>query len=261
MPEGPEAKIMVDSLQKYIGSNLTDLKITSGRYIKHKLPNNYSKFLKDLSSKIKEINCKGKFIYFILENDWTIWITLGMSGHFVFRKYKHSHYTFETSKGKFYLDDVRNFGTINFNKLNDKKCNLNERLGKLGLDPLQEKITFEQFLEKYNRFAKRSKNKLIAVLLLDQKFIAGIGNYLRSDILYVADINPQKKLSELSKKKLEDLYNAILKIMKESYTKQSKNEIHTYNFKIYHREKTSKGEIVNSYKIKDRMIFTIYKKI
>ena len=259
MPEGPEAKIMVDSLQKYVGSKLTDLKITSGRYIKHKLPNNYSKFLKDLSSKIKKINCKGKFIYIILENDWTIWITLGMIGHFVFKKYKHSHYTFETSKGKFYLDDVRNFGTINFNKLNDKKCNLNERLNKLGLDPLQEQITFDTFLEKYNKFTKRSKNKLIAALLLDQKFIAGIGNYLRSDILYTANINPQKKLSELSKQKLEDLYNAILKIMKESYKKQSKDSIHTYNFKIYQRDYTRKGEKVYSYKVKDRTIFTTYK--
>ena len=56
------------------------------------------------------------------------------------------------------------------------------------------------------------------------------------------------------------MYNAILKIMKESYKKQSKDTKYIHIIlKFIIEKKTSKGEIVNSYKIKDRMIFTIYK--
>ena len=71
-------------------------------------PINYNKFNKDLPSKIKQIKCKGKFIYFILENNWCIWITLGMTGHFVFDKTKHTHYVFKMNKLEFYLEDMRN---------------------------------------------------------------------------------------------------------------------------------------------------------
>ena len=242
MPEGPEVKLMVETLKKYIKSDFINLEITGGRYIRHKLPKNYKSFKSDLKAKIIDINCKGKFIYIILDNDWTIWITLGMSGHFVKKKYKHTHYTFETSKGKFYMDDTRNFGTLNFYKIDDEKNSLKDKLNSIGFDPLQNKIKFEDFLKHFNKF-KKQPNKNIAELLLEQKFIAGIGNYLRSDILYKANINPFTKLKSLNKNKLFELSKYLYKIPNESYKNQkNKLRLHSYNFKIYGRDTTSKGE-------------------
>jgi formamidopyrimidine-DNA glycosylase len=88
MPEGPEILFMIDSLQKFKNNNLNSIKIIGGRYKRHNLPTNFKLFNKNLPSKINHIKCKGKFIYIILENEWCIWITLGMTGQFVFNQFK-----------------------------------------------------------------------------------------------------------------------------------------------------------------------------
>ena len=53
----------------------------------------------------------------------------------------------------------------------------------------------------------------------------------------------------------------LYKIPNESYKNQkNKLRLHSYNFKIYGRDTTSKGDKVYRYKIKDRSVFTIFKK-
>jgi len=256
MPEGPEILFMIDSLQKFKNSNLNNIKIIGGRYIKHNLPNYFKLFNNNLPSKINHIKCKGKFIYIILENNWSIWITLGMTGHFVFDKYKHTHYIFNTSKGKFYIDDMRNFGTLKFYKINNKLSLLKTKLNTLGIDPLKEKITFKEFKQVLKKF---NPNILIAELLLNQSFFCGIGNYLRSEILYEAKINPKLKLNKLDNNELKRLYKYIYKIPLDSYNHQKIYLIlHSYPFKIYKKKITAKGEKVKKYKIDNRSIFTIY---
>ena len=260
MPEGPEILFMIDSLQKFKKSTLINIKITGGRYIRHNLPNNFKLFNKNLPSKINCIKCKGKFIYIILENNWCIWITLGITGHFVFDKYKHTNYIFNTSKGEFYIDDMRNFGTLKFykldNKLDNKLSLLNKKLNTLGIDPLKDKITYKEFK---NLLLKFNQNILIAELLLNQSFFCGIGNYLRNEILYEAKINPKSKLNKLNNNELKRLYKYIFKIPLDSYNHQKKYlMLHSYPFKIYKKNITPKGEKVKIYKINNRSIFTIY---
>ena len=258
MPEGPEVLFMIDSLQKFVNKKLTKLKITGGRYKRHDLPINYKKFQKSLPSKIKTISCKGKFVYIILQNKWCVWITLGMSGHFVFDKSKHTHSTFQTSKGDFYIDDMRNFGTLHFYKVKDKQFSLKKKLESLGFDSIQDKITFKQFKEHFQKFIYKTPKKEIAVLLLDQRFMAGIGNYLRSEILYEAKLSPKMKLKDFTDKKLKQLHKFCIKIPKESYQHQKRYLIlHSYPFKIYKKDKTPKGEKVKHYKTNGRTIYTI----
>lgn len=256
MPEGPEVLFMIDSLQKFKNCYLNTIKITSGRYKRHDLPNNFKLFNKNLPSKINHIKCKGKFIYIILENEWCIWITLGMTGHFVFDKLKHTHYSFITSEGDFYIDDMRNFGTLKFNKINNKLSSLKKKLNTLGIDPLKEKIPYKEFKNLLKTF---NSNILIAELLLNQSFFCGIGNYLRSEILYEAKINPKYKLFELDNNQLKRLHKYIFKIPLDSYNHQKKYlMLHSYPFKIYKKTITPKGEKVKKYKINNRSIFTVY---
>lgn len=47
---------------------------------------------------------------------------------------------------------------------------------------------------RFELFANKYPNKEICQLLIDQSFVCGIGNYLRSDILYLSKIYPYKKL-------------------------------------------------------------------
>ncbi len=61
-------------------------------------------------------------------------------------------------------------------------------IAKLGVELLAESTRLADVLAQINdpRFARKS----LAALLLDQAFLAGIGNYLRSEILFVARIHP-----------------------------------------------------------------------
>ena len=61
------------------------------------------------------------------------------------------------------------------------------------------------------------KNRRLASLYLDQGFIAGIGNYLRSEILFFAGIHPLSKPGELSTQAKEKLARNTLSISQRSY--------------------------------------------
>jgi endonuclease-8 len=57
----------------------------------------------------------------------------------------------------------------------------------------------------------------VGAFYLEQSFLAGIGNYLRSEILFEAGVNPRKKPGELSAKQLNDLARATLSISQRAY--------------------------------------------
>ena len=80
MPEGPEVKKIVDQMSQVLaGKTLSKIELLTGRYSKTQ-PDGFSDFSKSLPMKISSIKCKGKFIYFETDSDWSIWNTLGMSG-------------------------------------------------------------------------------------------------------------------------------------------------------------------------------------
>jgi endonuclease VIII len=61
------------------------------------------------------------------------------------------------------------------------------------------------------------QKRRLSQLLLDQAFLAGLGNYLRSDILFVARINPGAKLCELNTTQRQALATAALHLCQQSY--------------------------------------------
>ena len=252
MPEGPEVKLIVQKISKiFRDSELYNIKINSGRYKTGKKPNGYDIFLKGLPAKIKNFHTHGKFIWIVLDNNSYIWITLGLTGMLEIIKNKHSHLTFETSKGDFYMSDMRNFGTIKFSLSEDE---LKKKIKQLGFDPLKKNFTQDEFIHKIR---KLKNDKIIGQVLNDQKVIAGIGNYLRAEVLYSAKISPYRKLKDLSDQDLENLYQNIIKITNKSYNKQLKDGLHTYNFQVYKRSKTINNENVVGNKFGERTLWWV----
>ncbi len=239
MPEGPEVRLFASNInKKFKGAVLNNVIITSGRYSKKTKPKNYEKFLKELPLTIKNINNKGKFIWIKFNNDEeiSIWITLGLTGILSIVKDKHTHFIFETSKGNFYMSDMRNFGTVSFYF---SKKELDKKLDSLGPDPLDKTLTKADFIK---IMRKRKQDKPIVMVLNDQKVIAGIGNYLRSEILYHSGISPHRKLEDLSDQELDRIAKSINTIIRKSYETQVKKGLHQYPFLIYQRKTTDKGE-------------------
>lgn len=264
MPEGVEVKLYVENInKKFKNKKITDIKFISGRYIRHSLPENYKKFIKDLPLKIRRVECKGKFIWIeFIKSDWIIFITLGLTGRLLFDKDKNTRCIFKTDKKSFYFNDILNYGTISFT--NDYNV-LQKKLDKLGVDVLSKKFTYNNF---YNAIKKQKSNKIIANVLSEQNIISGIGNYLRSDILYLSEISPFRELKDLTDNDIKTLYKNTKKIVKRSYKCQLKRGIKCINgskmancndkFYVYKRKVTAKGEKVNHDKIgKERYIYWV----
>lgn len=225
MPEGPEIRWMVNDLSKHFeGSFLEKVTVKSGRYIRHPFP-------KLDPGIIKEIWSHGKFIWILVSTSvkayYYVWITLGLTGHIgrtPNQDRKFIRVVFTTDRGNFYFTDMRNFGTIR------KRQGL-DKLLKLGTDPLDYKITnlyATKFLNKYPK-------KKVGELLLDQGFAAGVGNYLRAEILYDARINPYRTAESLNKKDITKLVNSINKVVNRAYKNPDDK------FRVYKKKKDPYG--------------------
>ncbi|RKR06159.1 endonuclease-8 [Kushneria sinocarnis] len=88
-------------------------------------------------------------------------------------------------------------------------------LARLGPDPLTHGVTTDQLVSRLGE--RRFAGRRLGTLLLDQGFLAGIGNYLRSEILFFAALAPGVRPRELSDHHLRWLAKCILDITRRAY--------------------------------------------
>ena len=192
MPEGPEVLGYYNFIKPFlINKVLTNFEVLSGKYVKKSLKN-IDIFKLKLPCKINKVSVKGKTIFICLDNDYSLVITHGMSGYWSDELEKHTRIKFElnTSKTLFYVD-TRNFGSITICLTKDE---FSIKENKLGPYILHDDITYKDF---YSRLDTKPRSK-IAIALLDQNLISGIGNYLRCDILWYAKINGETRIKDLT---------------------------------------------------------------
>ena len=210
MPEGAEVKKYGESLaQKVSGSTLESVNILSGRYTK-KPPEGLDFFLNQLPGPIVGVGVHGKFLYWILANDTYIHSTLGMTGHWSDTRSNHTRVEFVTSRGSVFYTDQRNFGTLKFTS---GKRSLIQKLESLGPDMLSSEVTDEQFEEAISKKNKWS----LAKALMDQSVLAGVGNYVKAEALWLARLSPHRTVSSLSDHEKSVLNHAIQTVLRESF--------------------------------------------
>lgn len=223
MPEVVEVKKYADFLNKNLKNKyINQINILQGRYKKYGPFPLYDKLIEHLPIKVLDIKTKGKFLYFILENDFYIFSTLGLSGGWTYKlneKFKftsllknsyrknalnHLNVEFTTEKGSIYYFDMLSFGTL---KVVLGKDQLNKKLNSLAPDIMY--ATFDVF--KNQIMKKNNLEKPIGNVLMNQKVIAGIGNYLRSDILWLSSMSPFRLVKNIDLDELKLIYkNALL---------------------------------------------------
>ncbi len=243
MPEGPEVKLFVDKIkQNFQGKTVDYVKIESGRY--QKKPFDVSVFK---NKNLKSVNCKGKFIWFEFE-DVIMFNTLGMTGNWSKNKTKHSRLSFHFSDNEnLYFNDIRNFGTVHVKSNND----LVKKLKSIGPDMLSNPPDSKDFIDRLRRYNLKN----ICSVLMNQKVISGIGNYIKAESLWYSRINPHSAIKDLTDNNLEMLYKAILFVIRKSYAKQgaSIKDYYTFDqeqgtavsgFVVYGRKKDYNGHSV-----------------
>ena len=155
-----------------------------------------------------------------------------MSGWFIYEDSKYNHIEFKFSDFSIYFNDFRNFGTL----IICNKIQLEKKLNQLGPDILSEKNNFNEFL---NRLGKKRNYTLIANALLDQKVAAGVGNYIRSEALYITKLSPFKEIQEIKEDKLKELWNILKQVGWYYYDEKKGKKLNIIN---------NKYKIINLYK-------------
>lgn len=229
MPEIVEIKKYCDFINKHFkNKKLISIKILKGRYKKHGKFEGYNQISNNLPLKLIEAKSKGKFIYITFENNITIYCTLGLSGGWTYKKkdsskfqfpeimeflnvkdienYRdesldHLNIEFTFKKGSLYFFDTLSYGTIS---VSNDISKLNKKLNSLGPDIMDIDTDFDLFNERINKI----QNKKIGNVIVNQKIISGIGNYLRADILWLAKISPHRLIKNLSKSEMKKIYQS-----------------------------------------------------
>ena len=215
MPELPEVQTVVNHLQPSLpGSIIQSLSNPNGygTVFENGSPADYKSFL--IGKKIQSITRRGKFIIFNLDIGYLL-VHLRMTGKLLIEnpdqnnmKYVSFQLNF-SNNSSLYFQDIRKFGRIYIS--ND----LNWLESKLGVEPLSEKFT-PQWLYKQLHSHKR----MMKPLLLDQKFIAGLGNIYVDEALWQSGIHPRAQSNKMNHNRTNKLSNAIKDILNRAISYQ-----------------------------------------
>lgn len=213
MPELPEVETIKRSLEKRLSKHtITSVDIFLPKIIH---PLSILEF-KEIITRKKIINLsrRGKYLLVHLSAGLTIIIHLRMTGQLIFYKKhvlpaKHTHLILKMNDGQeLHFNDQRKFGKILL--ASTKKLNEVPGLKDLGIEPLDKDFSLNHFQQKLKKRRAKIKN-----LLLNQTFIAGLGNIYADETLHKARINPQRTAASLDSEEIAVLYNAIQAVLRE----------------------------------------------
>ena len=267
MPEGPELLYFAVYLKNILlNYTITELKSFTDKPVI--IP-------KNINCKIIDINCKGKLLWFVLKGlngkKYFLHIHYGISGWLTFDKPdKNIKFEFILENNSktlnLYMEDMRRFSKMSI----CDETKHNAIINKLGIDIFSKHFT----LEKFNEIVK-GKNMMLASFILKQDIFCGMGNYIKNEVLYLTHLKVTIKTSQLSENQITLLYNNILFVAYSTLMEMLKSsKIHKlldnskktfmpkkleipYEYKIYSREFTIKGEKVIKKKIAGRDTYCV----
>jgi formamidopyrimidine-DNA glycosylase len=209
MPELPEVQTIVSDLKAagIQGAVISGARVYWSRTIAELSAGAFCRRIK--GQKVSTIRRRGKFIVFDFKNGEHLLIHLRMSGrlHWLAQKQprsKHEHVVLSFEDGKqLRFHDTRKFGRMYLTTDADKI------LGRLGPEPLSTGFTCRVLAERLSR-----RQRLLKPLLLDQTFIAGLGNIYVDEALWESKIHPCRMAASLSQNEAQALHRAIPRVLK-----------------------------------------------
>lgn len=210
MPEGPEIRIAADNIAKIIeGQIIDDIDVGLAHLCKG------ARRLK--GHKVERVETQGKAMLIHFANQFSIYSHNQLYGVWktsqrgVLPDTKRSlRLALHTKASSALLYSASDIGIYETHRLIEHPF-----LSKIGPDILQPTMSWQTLSERLS--SKRFRNRSLSSLYLDQHFIAGIGNYLRSEILFAAGLHPDFKPKQLSVRQIEDLATQSLNVSKRAY--------------------------------------------
>ncbi|MFA7371913.1 MAG: DNA-formamidopyrimidine glycosylase [Sphaerochaetaceae bacterium] len=197
-----------------------------------------------IGATISHISRRGKYIVLTLDSGATLLIHLRMTGSLRIEPiesemdpYDRVVINFENQKLAF--RDPRKFGRLT---LTEEAA---VYLDKLGIEPLSAAFTAPLLFEMLQK-----KHKQLKALLLEQSFIAGLGNIYADEVLFAARLNPMRTAASVTLEEATLLHSAIVTILtqaienrgtslgdgKGNYSSNGKRGGHAARLKIFRKQ-------------------------
>lgn len=210
MPELPEVETIKNELLPHVkGRTITEVSLTWDGVVRGITAEEFRRRL--TGQKIVSLSRRGKYLIFNLAVAEKLVSHLKLTGSLLVKPAGSEPERF--ARAIIYLDngmslhlrDPRKFARLWLTTDPDSVT------GKLGPEPLTAGFSLEWFREHLNH-----RRTLIKPLLLDQKFIAGIGNMYADEALFDAKIHPARATTSLTPEEIERLYQSIQKVLKKA---------------------------------------------
>jgi formamidopyrimidine-DNA glycosylase len=231
MPELPEVETIRRGLVERIRNQvIAGVKIRLKKMMLHPEARRWSTALR--GQRILDLRRRGKYLIFDTDQ-YVMLVHLGMTGQLTYwdqrrrddakfqihpltglqraRQHapdKHTHVRIELEDGNaIYYRDIRQFGKWRLYRRNEFEHS--GFFDRLGLEPFGPDYRLKNFLSRFEGRKLRIKS-----LLLDQRFVAGVGNIYADEALFQAGLHPERPASGLSEAEKEELFRAIPKVLR-----------------------------------------------
>lgn len=210
MPEGPEIRLAADAVAAAIAGKPTQEVSFAFDQLKR-----YEALLTGVE--VTAVTSRGKAMLTQFANDYTIYSHNQLYGKWIIRdaydfpdtnrQLRLAIHTADTSALLYSASDIA--------VLHNGELDAHPFLSKLGPDALDTAVPPAQIAARF--MDARFRRKRLSTLLLDQGFLAGLGNYLRSEICFVAGVHPSARPVDCTAEQINRLAAAALNLTRQSY--------------------------------------------
>ena len=217
--ELPEVEVMRRDLEKdVVGRRVKAAEVKSSKNAmrairRHKTRKEFTSRL--VGHKIQKVERRGKYLLVTLDGGEVLVVHFGMSGQFQrgtgrvpIPPHTHVVITFQQG-GDLRFIDPRTFGEL-FVTSADELGKVKE-LQHLAIDPLDQVFTWPTF-----QYLLAQRGAKMKQLLMDQKFISGLGNIYSDEVLFGAGLRYDRLSDTLTSQEVRRLYRAIQETLQEA---------------------------------------------
>jgi formamidopyrimidine-DNA glycosylase len=226
MPEIVEVRTDADQLDLYLsGRTLLDVSFVSDLF--NKQCTGIEELKAALPLEIVKVRSKAKKLFFYLEAEsglnWWIFISYAMTGRISQTKHKHAHIEFKLDHSwlgfdTFYYIDVRRIGHIEATSdserydyhVDDMAQQVVLGYDEFGFNPIKQL----QFIDAVNECGRTA---LVAKIMDQRSICSGVGNWILSEVIYEAELDPFVKCSDLSEQQINNLWKALHTVILAAY--------------------------------------------
>jgi len=236
MPELPEVETIARKLKPELtGKTIIDADLRWSRTLASPSVKKFKEQIK--GQKILRVGRRAKYLDISL-SEFNMLVHLRMSGDLFMREskfepQKHDRLILKLTGGKsLVFNDTRKFGRVWLT------ANPENVLGKLGPEPLS-----RGFTSQWLHTALHNKHRQLKPLLLDQTFLAGLGNIYTDEALHIAKLHPLAASDSITVEQARALQDAVRRVLKEGIRRNGASIDWVYrggefqnHFRVYDRD-------------------------